>query len=344
MAATALSKQPSQSAPPALTGTRKAAVLLIALGTEAAARILKCLRDEEVERLSIEIARFQNVSSELVEAVLTEYRRRSAAQSQTAQGGAAFAREALASALGPHRAEDVMMKVEVATDASAHLLQHVETEQLVNFLGHEHPQTTALVLAHLNPRKAAAVLAGLASELQSEVVYRLATMGKTSPELLRDVEAVIREQIGSVFGSERTPSGGVEKVADILKNTRQADERSILDAIQSRDAGLALSIRNLMFVFEDLLHLTDRNLQRVLMEIEDRELVLSLKAASEELKEKLLANVSERAAQQIREELDLLGPVRVSEVNEAQRSILATAQGILEEEGVLSQDTDELIL
>lgn len=342
MATATLPQQPSKSAPPALTGTRKAAVLLIALGTKAAARVLKCLPDAEVERLSIEIARCQNVSSEMVERVLTEYRRLSSAQAQTTQGGAAFAREALASALGPHRAEDVMMKVEVATDASAHLLQNVETEQLVNFLGHEHPQTTALVLAHLSPRKAADVLTSLDAELQNEVVYRLATMGKTSPELLRDVEEVIRSQIGSVFGSDRSPTGGVEKVADILKNTRQADERSIMESIQDRDVRLAASIRNLIFVFEDLLNLSDRNIQRVLMEIEDRELVLSLKAASEALKEKLLANVSERAAEQIREELDLLGPVRVSEVDEAQRSILETAQSILEEEGTLSED-DEII-
>uniref|UniRef100_A0A7V2B0F0 Flagellar motor switch protein FliG n=2 Tax=Rhodothermus TaxID=29548 RepID=A0A7V2B0F0_RHOMR len=329
-----------------LTGAQKAAVLLIAMGTQAAAKILKYLRDDEVERISIEIARMRNVSADVVEAVLLDYRDSALAHDYIAQGGLQFAREALEAALGPRRAEEILMRVEAAMQVSAfHLLQTVETAQLVNFIQNEHPQTAALILAHLNARKAADIISNLPEELRTEIMYRLATMGKTSPELLRDIEDVIRQHISAVFGAELSTSGGVEKVAEILNSTSRTVERTLLDAIRERDPELAASIKALMFTFDDLAHISDRDMQRLLTEVDQKDIALALKAASGELKEKILRNVSERAAKMIQEELELMGPVRVRDVDEAQRRILETAQRLEEQEEItLTRTSQELLI
>ena len=329
-----------------LTGSQKGAILLISLGTEAASSVLRHMRDEEVEKISIQIALLRNVSSEVVESVLMEYRDMGMAQDYIAQGGVPFAREALEAALGAHRAEEIMMKVEAAMEVSAfHLLQTVETSQLTNFLQNEHPQTAALILAHLNPRKAADIISNLRPDVQSAIMYRLATMGKTSPELLRDIEEVIRQQIGSLFGAELSMTGGVEAVADILNNISRSAEVSIMEALREQDADLAMSIKGLMFVFDDLVHVSDRDLQRILKEVEQKDLALSLKATSEELKGRIFGNMSERAAEMLKEELELMGPVRISEVEEAQRNITEIAQTLEEQEEIsLSRSAKDMML
>src|SRR5690625_2879486 len=245
-AATAEINQRLSTAPPTtvgseqtVSGARKAAITLIALGTEAASLVLKNMRDDEVEKITVEIARARNISSDVVESVLMEFRDMGIARDYVAQGGVSFAREALESALGPRRADEIMMRVEAAMEVSAfHLLQTVETSQLTNFLQNEHPQTAALILAHLNPRKAADIISGIELELQNEIMYRLATMGKTSPELLRDIEEVIRQQIGSVIGTELSATGGIDTVAQILNNSSRSSERVIMEAIRDRDAEL----------------------------------------------------------------------------------------------------------
>ncbi len=329
-----------------LAGAQKAAVLLIALGVDTASRVLKSLRDDEVEQISVQIAKMRNVSSQVVEGVLVEYRDLATAQDVIAQGGIGYAREVLESALGARRAEEIMMKVEAAMEVSAfHLLQTVETSQLTNFLQHEHPQTVALILAHLNPHKSADIVASMPAELQSEILMRLATMGKTSPEMLRDIEEVIRQQIGQVFGADLSSTGGIEKVAEILNNTSRSAERTILDSIRERDAKLATAIKGLMFVFDDLVNINDRDMQRLLMEVDQKDLALALRAASEELKTKVLKNVSERVASSIMEEMELLGQVRVRDVDEAQHRILETAQGLEDrEEIVLSRVSEDVLL
>jgi len=329
-----------------VSGARKAAITLIALGTEAASLVLKNMRDDEVEKITVEIARARNISSDVVESVLMEFRDMGIARDYVAQGGVSFAREALESALGPRRADEIMMRVEAAMEVSAfHLLQTVETSQLTNFLQNEHPQTAALILAHLNPRKAADIISGIELELQNEIMYRLATMGKTSPELLRDIEEVIRQQIGSVIGTELSATGGIDTVAQILNNSSRSSERVIMEAIRDRDAELAANIKSLMFVFDDLIHVSDRDLQRLLMEVDQKELSLSLKAVSDDLKNKLLRNVSERAAAMIVEEMDLMGPVRVRDVEEAQRRIIEIAQSMEDQEEItLSRSNEDVLL
>lgn len=329
-----------------MTGAQKAAVLLIAMGTQTASKVLKYLQDNEVEKISIEIARTRNISGDVVEAVLLDYRDSTMARDYIARGGLQFAREALEAALGPRRAEEILMRVEAAMQVSAfHLLQTVETAQLVNFIQNEHPQTAALILAHLNARKAADIIANLPEESRTEIMYRLATMGKTSPELLRDIEDVIRQHISAVFGAELSASGGVEKVAEILNSSSRTVERAVLEALRERDPELATSVKALMFTFDDLVHISDRDMQRLLTEVDQKDIALALKAASSELKEKILRNVSERAAQMIQEELELMGPVRVRDVDEAQRRILETAQRLEEQEEItLSRSSQEIIL
>lgn len=325
-----------------LTGAQKSAVLLIALGTEISSSVLRALEDKEVEEISIAIAQMRNVSSDIVEDVLLEYRDTSMARDYVAQGGTNFAREVLEGALGGRRAEEIMMKVEAAMEVSAfHLLQTVETAQLTNFLQNEHPQTAALILANLNPRKAADIISSLATDRQNQIMYRLATMGKTSPELLQDIEDVIRQQIGSVFGAELSVTGGIEKVAEILNSVSRTSERSIIDAIRAQDGDLATDIKNLMFVFDDLVQVSDQDLQTLLQEVEQKDLALSLKAAPESLKEKVFANVSDRVSETLREEIDLMGPVRVSDVDEAQRRILDIAQELEEREEIVLSGAGE---
>ena len=237
------------------------------------------------------------------------------------------------------------MKVEAAMEVSAfHLLQTVETSQLTNFLQNEHPQTAALILAHLNPRKSAEIIASLQADHQHEIIYRLATMGKTSPELLRDIEEVIRQQLGSVIGTELSITGGIEAVATILNNTSRGAERNIMEAIRNRDPELAAQIKNLMFVFDDLVHISDRDMQRILIEVDQKDLALAMRASGGELKEKLLRNISERAAETIREELELMGPVRVSDVDEAQRRIIEIAQALEEQEEIVLSRTNNDVL
>lgn len=318
-----------------LQGSEKTAILLIALGMEAATKILPLLGDREVERVSIAIARYRNVPSALVEAVLVDFHDLTMGRDFVTQGGLDFARQTLREALGPRRAEEILMRVEAAMEVSAfHLLQTLETTQLTNFLQGEHPQTSALILAHLNAHKAAAIIGQLPPAQQSDIVYRLATMGKTSPELLSDIEEVIRQQIGSVIGSQLSNTGGIEKVVEILNKTSRTAEKTIMDAIRDRDDELANNIKALMFVFDDLVHVSDRDMQRILVEVEQRDLILALKGVSEDMKDKLLGNVSERASAIIKEELEMMGPARVRDVEEAQRRILEVVQTLEEQEEI----------
>lgn len=332
--------------PEDLSGAQKAATLLIALGVETASEVLQNLNDQEVEKVSVEVARMRNAPSQLVEDVLLEYRDVARARNYVAQGGVEYAREVLDEALGPRRADELMMRVEAAMEVSAfHLLQTVETDQLTNFLRREHPQTAALILAHLNPRKAAEIVSGLKDELQNEIMYRLATMGNTSPEMINDIEEVIRTQLGSVIGAETSAAGGIEQVAEILNTTSRSSEESILDSIRDRSEELASSIKSLMFVFEDLVHIRGEDLQKLLLEVDQDDLALALKAASDELKNKVMRNVSDRVAESIEEEMELLGRVRVSDVEEAQHRVLETAQELEEQdEIVLSRASEEAMV
>lgn len=332
--------------PDDLTGAQKAATLLIALGVEAASDVLKHLSDKEVEKVSVEVARMRNAPSELVEEVLLEYRDIARAQGYVTKGGVEYARKVLNEALGNRRAEEVMMRVEAAMEVSAfHLLQTVETNQLTGFLRREHPQTAALILAHLNPRKAAEIISVVEEELQSEIMYRLATIRNTSPEMINDIEEVIRNQLGSVIGAETSGVGGVEQAAEILNTASRSSEKNILDNLRNRSEELASSIKNHMFVFDDLTNIRPEHLQKLLMEVDQEDLALSLKGTSDELEERVMENVSNRVAEALEEEIELLGRVRVSDVEEAQHRILETAQELEERDEItLSRNSQEEVI
>jgi len=329
-----------------LTPNQKVALVLIAFGAERAAPILKELSETEVEKISIEIARQQNVSVETLTAVIEEFYEMMMANEYIVQGGLTYARQILEAAWGKKKAEEVIKRVEAATEVSAfYLLQTVDDKQMLNFLQNEHPQTAALILANLKPMQAASILSELPPENQYEIAYRVATMEKTSPELIEDIESVLREQLGSVFGGGLSKTGGIESMAEILNSVSRASEKNIITHLRERDADLANEISDLMFVFEDIVHLSSSAIQAILKEVDSKNLAMALKASSDELRELVYKNMSDRASKMLKEELDYLGPVRVKDVEDAQKTILEIARR-LEESGQIMLtrgDDDELL-
>ncbi len=335
-----------ESNAPKMTPYEKAAILMIAMGVAASAAIMRHLPEEEVEKISVQVARLRDVSSGMVQAVIEEYYRMMMAKDYMAQGGMDFAKQVLEKAWGMRKAEDFLKKVEAATEISAfYLLQTVDDAQLLSFLQDEHPQTAALILANLKAKQAASVLSQLPEEQQAEISYRLVTMEKTSPEMVKEIEDVLREQLGDVFGQDMRATGGPPAVAEILNNASRAAEKNILDHLRERDPELAMEVTNLMFMFEDLTDLADDSIQKIVKEIDSKTLALSLKATSDELQAKIYGNMSERAASMLKDELDFLGPVRVREVDEAQAGILEIVRR-LDEAGEITiarGETEEII-
>ena len=310
-------------AAPKMTSNEKAAILMIAMGVGASAGIMRNLPEEEVEKISVQVAKLQDVSSGMVQAVIEEYYKMMMAKDYMAQGGMDFAKQVLEKAWGMRKAEDFLKKIEAATEVSAfYLLQTVDDAQLLSFLQDEHPQTAALILANLKSKQAASVLSQLPEEQQAEISYRLVTMEKTSPEMVKEIENVLSEQMGDVFGKDMRTTGGPHAVAEILNNASRSAEKNILNDLRERDPELALEVTNLMFLFEDLTEMADDSIQKIIKEIDSKTLALSLKATSDELQTKIYDNMSERAANMLKDELEFLGPVRVREVDEAQASIL----------------------
>ncbi len=312
---------------------QKVALILVAFGVEKASAILKNLKDKEVEKISIEIAKMQNIPAEMLSSVIEEFYDMMMANKFIVQGGIDYARQMLEAAWGKKKAEEVIKRVEAATEVSAfYLLQTVDDKQLLNFLQNEHPQTAALILSNLKPKQAASILSELPEEYQYEIAYRIATMEKTSPDLVEDIESVLREQLGSVFGGNLSKTGGVETVAEILNSVSRTSEKNILTHLRERDTELVEEITDLMFLFEDIIHLPPTAVQRILKEVDSKTLALALKATSSELKEVIYQNMSERAAKMLKEELEYLGPVRIKDVEKAQKEILELARR-LEEQG-----------
>ena len=316
-----------------LTGRKKAAILIISIGIEAASQIFKNLKDKDVEKLSIEVANMKDIPATVMEAVIEEFYQMVMAQEYISQGGIEYAKQLLEKALGPRKAHEIVSKVESAIHVSGFkLLKEVDPNQLLNFIQHEHPQTIALILANLDSAQTAAIVADLAPEVQSEVAYRIATMGKISPDLLSDIEGIIESQVETVFGQELSTAGGAKAVAEILNLAGRSTEKTILGDLEKRNPELATEIKNLMFVFEDVVLLDDRSIQRVLREVDTKELSLALKVATEEVKDSIFRNMSERASGLIKEELEFMGPVRLKDVEESQMKIVEVIRQ-LEEEG-----------
>jgi flagellar motor switch protein FliG len=309
--------------PSGLTGIRKAAILMLALRQDTAAKILAGLTRDRVEEISREIASIDMVEPELREQVVNEFYNLVLARRYVDQGGLAYARNLLMKTLPSDEAKRIMAPIEHSIHQQPFsFLQKTEKENLITFLQEEHPQTIALVLSYLPPVMASEVMTGLPTERQIEVVTRIAQMDQTSPDIIKEVERGLEKRLAGLVSERFERVGGIQAVAEILNLAGRATEKAILEGLEENEPGLVEEIRRLMFVFEDIMRVNDKGIQAVLKEVENEELALALRTASEELKEKVFRNMSERAAQIIKEEMEFMGPVRVADVEQAQQKIV----------------------
>ncbi|MDP2498045.1 MAG: flagellar motor switch protein FliG [Candidatus Palauibacterales bacterium] len=329
-----------------LTGQEKAAILLMSLGSEAAAELTRHLSDQEVEQLSFEIARIEQVPGDLANQVLEEWSEVARAASSLAEGGVDYAREILEKAVGGRKAESVLGRIKGQLSESVHIqnLRNADSQQLGSMLRDEHPQTIALVLAHLAKRKTAEVLQEIDPEVGGEVLYRMASMDKVSPEVLDLVGEAFTDETEITFAGDMSRAGGPEPVADILNHTPSSLEKQLLGGVEERDAELSEEIKSLMFVFDDLHSLDDRSMQRLMREVQVEDLAKALKVSDESLEERIKDSMTNRAQQSLEEEMEFMGPVRVTDVENAQQKILSIARE-LEEQGeiIISTDEDALV-
>ena len=314
-------------------GVEKAAAFLILLGPEAATKIMKKLDDDQVEQICAAITNMGTVREDLARQVLAEFSQQFTAVKSSMCGGASFSREVLEKSMGAEKAGQIMNRIgNVRYNSPFDFIKNTDPAQLLNFIQSEHPQTIALVLAHLESDQSAVMLSSLNPELQTDVVRRIATMDKTTPDIVKDVEHVLQRKISTVFNEGLTATGGVKTVAEVLNRADRATEKTILESFEKDNPELASEIKNLMFVFEDLVLVDDRGIQQALKEVDSKELALALKTGSEEVKQKILRNMSKRAAEAVKEEMQFMGPVRLRQVEEAQQKIVAIVRS-LEESG-----------
>ncbi|MER3406049.1 MAG: flagellar motor switch protein FliG [Chloroflexota bacterium] len=330
----------------ALRGRQKAATLLIALGPEIAANVLRHLKESEVERLTMEIFAMEKVTEDLKDQVLEECYEMALARDFITSGGADYAREMLQQALGEQKANEILGKLVAARRPHAFdFVRDTDPGQLISFLQSEHPQTIALILSHLEPQQAAVIISGLPENLQSQVAMRIANMDRTPPEVVEHVERVLKRRLASVLNRDFTSVGGIDFLVKIINKVDRGTEKSILENLEQMNPDLAAQVRKLMFVFEDLVTLDDRSLQRVLREVDPKDLALALKGASDELRKKVFRNLSTRAAAMLQEEIEMSGPVRLRQVEEAQMRIVEVVRRLDEaEEIVISRGEDDVLL
>jgi flagellar motor switch protein FliG len=331
---------------PDIRGRRKAAVLLVSLGSERAAEVFKHLRDEEIETLSLEMAKLQRVDPLTTHAVLEELAATVQAYDSLLSGGVDYAREVLERALGPDRALEIIGRLSTVIEMRPfEFLRRTPAEQLVTFLRNESPQTVALVVANLHTSLASQVLSNLPSSEQAEIALRIARMGETSPEVVRQVEIVMKKKLDSVVQQEYSTAGGIKSLAEILNRADRSTERNVLDSLTEADEELAAEVRRLLFVFEDITKLDDRSIQLVLREADQKDLALALRGVNDDVKERILGNMSERGAQMLVEEMAYQPPQRKRVVEEAQGKIVAIVRK-LEEAGalVLSRGEEDAVV
>ncbi|HEY8532321.1 MAG TPA: flagellar motor switch protein FliG [Micromonospora sp.] len=332
-----------------LSGLRKAAMLMVQLGKEDSVRLMSHLRETEVEELTAEIARLGTVDREQADQVLEEFHNMATTYRYTGhQGGLEYARDLLEAALGPEAAKVIMERLAVSmTDVPFNFLTHADPRQVLSYVQHEHPQIIALVLAHMPAALASAILSGLAPDLQADVAHRIAVMDRTSPEIIRQVEAALERKLSSVLQpSELSRVGGLQPLVEIINRTDRGTERLILEGLEGRDPELAEEVRRRMFMFEDITLLEDRAVQLVLRQVEMTDLATALKGVPDAVRDKVTRNLSERARENLLEEIELLGPVRLRLVEEAQAKIVQVIRS-LEQSGQIeirrSGDEDEYV-
>jgi flagellar motor switch protein FliG len=335
------------SPPPRLEGAKKAAVLLVSLGPQRAAEVFNYLQEEEIESLSLEMAKTQHVGSSLSRFVFEEIAENALASDYLAEGGVGFARQVLENSLGHEKAEEIIGRLSAVIERRPfEFLRRTPPDQIYGFLRPEAPQTVALVIAHLHNTLAAQVIAEFPPDDQAEIAMRIATMNETSPEVTSAVEDVIRQKLSNIISSEYAAAGGVDALAQILNHADRATERAVLDHLGESDPELAEEIRTLLFVFEDIVRLDDRSVQLVLKDVESADLALALRGVPEEVKDKVLSNMSQRAAEMLMEDLAYQPPQRRSVIEEAQGRIVAVVRRLEEEDQIVigrGGDGDEIV-
>ena len=313
---------------------QKVAIVMIALGEEISGEVMKHLSDYEVEEITQAIAGLKNISTELIDRVLEEFEQHLMAGEWVSQGGVDFARSALERAVGPRKAQEILERVTTRVSSGFYMLKNVAPDQIAPFISHEHPQTVALILSQLESAQASGILASLPERMQADVAYRIATMENITPNVIKQIEEALESSLRDLLSGNQDV-GGPKVVADILNLTGSSTEKNVLDQMDAQDPEVAESVRNLMFVFEDISKLTDREIQTLMREVDQKDLVIALKAASEEMKDKVLGNMSERVRSFITEEMEFLGPMRLSEVEEVQLRIVQQVRQ-LEEQGQIT--------
>ena len=307
-----------------LSGVQKAAILLIALGPERSSDIFKHLKEDEIEELTLEIANTRSVSPQVKEDVLNEFYQICLAQQYIAEGGIGYAKELLDKALGNERAQEVITKLTASLQVRPfEFVRKTDPSQLLNFIQDEHPQTIAMILSYLTSAQAAMVLGSLPPEKQADVAKRIAMMDRTSPDVIKEVERVLERKLSSLVNQDYTIVGGVDAIVNILNTVDRSTEKHIMEALEIEEPELADEIRKKMFVFEDILLLDDRAIQRVLRDVDNSDLGVALKGANEEVQNVIFKNLSKRLAAMIKEDMEFMGPVRMKDVEEAQQKIVS---------------------
>ena len=306
-----------------LTGVQKAAVLLITLGPEKSASIFNHLKEEEIEELTLEIANTRSISPQEKEDVLNEFYQVCLAQQYIAEGGIGYAKELLEKALGEQKAQDVITKLTASLQVRPfEFIRKTDPSQVLNFIQDEHPQTIAMILSYLSPAQSAMILGALTPEKQADVAKRIAMMDRTSPDVIKEVERVLERKLASLLNQDYTIVGGVDAIVDILNTVDRGTEKHIMESLEIEQPELADEIRKKMFVFEDILLLDDRAIQRVLRDVDNNDLGIALKGANEEVQNVIFKNLSKRLSAMIKEDMEFMGPVRMKDVEEAQQKIV----------------------
>ena len=306
-----------------ISGLRKSAIVLLSLGQEIAPGVVSRLDRRQIEEVSRELAELDGVSPDEQDSVLDEFYNLAMAHRYMEQGGLAYAQTLLEKSLSPEDASDILSQVtQTIQQTPFQFLQKADAENVLTFIQDEHPQTIALILAHLGSQKSAEILMGLTQQKQTEVIKRIAAMDQTNPEVIHEVEKGLEHRLSDIVSQTFDKAGGVDSAAAILNLADRSTEKGILENLETDDPDLVEQIRRLMFVFEDIMLINDKGIQSVLKEVDNDELALALKTASDDLKEKIFGNMSERASQLIKEDMEYMGPVRLSDVEAAQQKIV----------------------
>ena len=320
-----------------LSGKQKAALLLISLGPEVSASVYKHLSEEEIERLTLEISGVKKVESAVKENIIEEFHNIALAQDYITQGGIGYAKTVLEKALGPDQAQAILNRLTSSLQARPFdFARKADPSQIFNFIQNEHPQTIALILSYLDPTQAGIILSSLPQEVQADIAKRIAVMDSTSPEVISEIESVLERKLSSTVTQDYTETGGIDAVVEVLNGVDRQTEKTILDALEIQDPELAEEIKKRMFVFEDIVTLDNRSIQRVIRDCENEDLLLSMKVSSDEVKEIIFRNMSQRMAETFREEMEIMGPVRLRDVEDAQSRIVAVTRRL--------EDAGEIII